>query len=40
MASANTLPTLSQGPPFIPPNLTKAQVQEVYQASPPRHCPR
>ncbi|KAI4131613.1 MAG: hypothetical protein LQ338_001127 [Usnochroma carphineum] len=30
MASANTLPTLSQGPPFVPPNLTKAQVQETY----------
>lgn len=30
MASANTLPTLSQGPPFVPQGLTKAQVQETY----------
>ncbi|KAL8764179.1 MAG: hypothetical protein Q9184_000148 [Pyrenodesmia sp. 2 TL-2023] len=32
MASANTLPTLSQGPPFIPPNLTKAQKYQQMQA--------
>ncbi|KAL8836857.1 MAG: hypothetical protein Q9170_002748 [Blastenia crenularia] len=30
MASANTLPALSQGPTFLPPNLTKAQIQETY----------
>ncbi|KAI4177767.1 MAG: hypothetical protein LQ343_000231 [Gyalolechia ehrenbergii] len=30
MASANTLPTLSQGPPFVPQGLTRAQVQETY----------
>lgn len=33
MASANTLPTLSQGPPFVPQGLTKAQVQETYHVS-------
>ncbi|KAL8782529.1 MAG: hypothetical protein Q9213_005294 [Squamulea squamosa] len=30
MASANTLPTLSQAQPFIPPNLTRAQLEETY----------
>ncbi|KAI4289614.1 MAG: hypothetical protein L6R35_001125 [Caloplaca aegaea] len=30
MASANTFSTLSQGPSLLPPNLTKAQVQETY----------
>ncbi|KAL8772646.1 MAG: hypothetical protein Q9209_002307 [Squamulea sp. 1 TL-2023] len=30
MASANTLPTPSQGQPFIPPNLTRAQLEETY----------
>ncbi|KAL8939639.1 MAG: hypothetical protein Q9216_003247 [Gyalolechia sp. 2 TL-2023] len=30
MASANTLPTLSQGPPYVPQGLTRAQVQETY----------
>lgn len=33
MASANTLPTLSQGQPFLPPNMTKAQLQETYHVS-------
>ncbi|KAL8874541.1 MAG: hypothetical protein Q9174_000128 [Haloplaca sp. 1 TL-2023] len=30
MASASTLPTLTQSQPFLPPNLTKAQVQESF----------
>ncbi|KAL8692173.1 MAG: hypothetical protein Q9218_002750 [Villophora microphyllina] len=32
MASASTLPTPAQGPPpFIPPNLTRAQIHETFQ---------
>ncbi|KAL8949070.1 MAG: hypothetical protein Q9222_004795 [Ikaeria aurantiellina] len=31
MAAANTHSALPQGQPFLPPNLTKAQIQETFQ---------